>query len=239
MRVVRDVFSTRVRARGDRRREAAPPRDELLRSAPRPSWSTASSSTRATSRCSSEFGIEDAFDATLSRRVDLPHGGYLMIDHAEALTVIDVNTGSYTGRGRGSLEDTIVKTNLQAAEEVVRQLRLRDIGGIIVIDFIDMAYTRNRDQVLERAAQGARRGPHAHARGRDLAARPGRDDAPERLRGRARDHEQDLPDLRRRGGRALGGDDRDRRRAQAAQAGEGVEVRRRSWCRCTRGSRRS
>ena len=93
-------------------------------------------------------GIEDAFTSTLSRRVDLPHGGYLMIDHAEALTVIDVNTGSYTGRGRGSLEDTIVKTNLQAAEEVVRQLRLRDIGGIIVIDFIDMAYTRNRDHVL-------------------------------------------------------------------------------------------
>ncbi len=93
-------------------------------------------------------GIEEAFNSTLSRRVDLPHGGYLMIDHAEALTVIDVNTGSYTGRGRGSLEDTIVKTNLQAAEEVVRQLRLRDIGGIIVIDFIDMAYTRNRDNVL-------------------------------------------------------------------------------------------
>jgi ribonuclease G len=93
-------------------------------------------------------GVEDAFEAAMSRRVDLPHGGYLMIDHAEALTVIDVNTGSYTGRGRGSLEDTIVKTNLQAAEEVVRQIRLRDIGGIIVIDFIDMAYTRNRDHVL-------------------------------------------------------------------------------------------
>jgi ribonuclease G len=93
-------------------------------------------------------GIEEAFTSAMSRRVDLPHGGYLMIDHAEALTVIDVNTGSYTGRGRGSLEDTIVKTNLQAAEEVVRQLRLRDIGGIIVIDFIDMAYTRNRDNVL-------------------------------------------------------------------------------------------
>src|SRR4051812_22793558 len=96
-----------------------------------------------------KFGIEDAFEAAMARRVDLPHGGYLMIDHAEALTVIDVNTGSYTGRGRGSLEDTIVKTNLQAAEEVVRQLRLRDIGGIIVIDFIDMAYTRNRDKVLD------------------------------------------------------------------------------------------
>ena len=93
-------------------------------------------------------GVNEVFNQTLSRRVDLPHGGYLMIDHAEALTVIDVNTGSYTGRGKGSLEDTIVKTNLQAAEEVVRQLRLRDIGGIIVIDFIDMAYTRNRDKVL-------------------------------------------------------------------------------------------
>src|SRR6185295_13440351 len=88
---------------------------------------------------------------------------YLMIDHAEALTVIDVNTGSYTGRGRGSLEDTIVKTNLQAAEEVVRQLRLRDIGGIIVIDFIDMAYTRNRDKVLgvlKNALEGDRTRTH-------------------------------------------------------------------------------
>ena len=72
-----------------------------------------------------------------------------MIDYAEALTVIDVNTGSFTGRGKGRLEDTITKVNLEAAEEVVRQLRLRDIGGIIVIDFIDMARARNRDQVLK------------------------------------------------------------------------------------------
>jgi len=108
-------------------------------------------------------GVDEVFRDTLSRRVDLPHGGYLMIDHAEALTVIDVNTGSYTGRGRGSLEDTIVKTNLQAAEEVVRQLRLRDIGGIIVIDFIDMAYTRNRDKVLgvlKKALEGDRTRTH-------------------------------------------------------------------------------
>jgi ribonuclease G len=108
-------------------------------------------------------GVDDVFNQTLSRRVDLPHGGYLMIDHAEALTVIDVNTGSYTGRGKGSLEDTITKTNLQAAEEVVRQLRLRDIGGIIVIDFIDMAYTRNRDRVLEvlrKALEGDRTRTH-------------------------------------------------------------------------------
>ena len=73
-----------------------------------------------------------------------------MIDYAEALTVIDVNTGSFTGRGKSArLEDTITKTNLEAAEEVVNQLRLRDIGGIIVIDFIDMARARNRDAVLK------------------------------------------------------------------------------------------
>jgi ribonuclease G len=94
-------------------------------------------------------GVEESFRSVLSRRVDLPSGGYLMIDYAEALTVIDVNTGSFTGRGRGRLEDTITKVNVEAAEEVVRQLRLRDIGGIIVIDFIDMARARNRDQVLK------------------------------------------------------------------------------------------
>ena len=73
-----------------------------------------------------------------------------MIDYAEAMTVIDVNSGSFTGRGKGAkLEDTITRTNLESAEEVVRQLRLRDIGGIIVIDFIDMARARNRDTVLK------------------------------------------------------------------------------------------
>ena len=96
-----------------------------------------------------KMGIEEAYRSVLSRRVDLPSGGYLMIDYAEALTVIDVNTGSFTGRGKGRLEDTITRVNVEAAEEVVRQLRLRDIGGIIVIDFIDMARARNRDQVLK------------------------------------------------------------------------------------------
>ena len=96
------------------------------------------------------YGIEEVLEGTLSRRVDLPSGGYLMIDYAEALTVIDVNSGSFTGRGRSArLEDTITKTNLEAAEQVVNQLRLRDIGGIIVIDFIDMARARNRDAVLK------------------------------------------------------------------------------------------
>ena len=96
------------------------------------------------------FGVEQVLDSTMSRRVDLPSGGYLMIDYAEALTVIDVNSGSFVGRGKAArLEDTITKTNLEAADEVVRQLRLRDIGGIIVIDFIDMARARNRDAVLK------------------------------------------------------------------------------------------
>ena len=94
------------------------------------------------------YGVEEVIQSTLRRRVDLPSGGYLMIDYAEAMTVIDVNSGSFTGRGRGAkLEDTITRINLEAAEEVVRQLRLRDIGGIIVIDFIDMSRARNRDAV--------------------------------------------------------------------------------------------
>jgi ribonuclease G len=96
------------------------------------------------------YGVEKALASTLSRRVDLPSGGYLIIDYAEALTVIDVNSGSFTGSGKGArLEDTITKTNLEAADECVRQLRLRDIGGIIVIDFIDMARARNREAVLK------------------------------------------------------------------------------------------
>ena len=96
------------------------------------------------------YGVDPVIEGMISRRVDLPSGGYLMIDYAEALTVIDINTGSYTGKGKAArLEDTITRTNLEAAEEVVNQLRLRDIGGIIVIDFIDMARARNRDAVLK------------------------------------------------------------------------------------------
>ena len=97
-----------------------------------------------------ESGVDDVIDGLVSRRVDLPSGGYLMLDYGEALTVFDVNSGSFVGRGKQArLEDTITRTNLEAAEEVVRQLRLRDIGGIIVIDFIDMAKARNRDAVMK------------------------------------------------------------------------------------------
>jgi ribonuclease G len=98
-----------------------------------------------------KVGVEEAVRSTLNRRVDLPSGGYLIFDYAEAFTVVDVNTGRFVGsRGRASgarLEDTITKNNLEAVEEVVRQLRLRDIGGIIVIDFIDMANPKNRQSV--------------------------------------------------------------------------------------------
>ncbi len=94
--------------------------------------------------------VEEVIDGLTSRRVDLPSGGYLMVDYGEALTVFDVNSGSYVGRGRQArLEDTITKTNLEAADEIVRQLRLRDVGGIIVIDFIDMTKARNRDEVMK------------------------------------------------------------------------------------------
>src|SRR6478672_116145 len=96
-----------------------------------------------------KWKIDEEIESTLSRRVDLPSGGYLIIDYAEALTVIDVNSGSFTGRGKGGLEETITKVNTEAAEEAVRQLRLRDIGGIIVVDFIDMARASNRDKVLK------------------------------------------------------------------------------------------
>ncbi len=96
-------------------------------------------------------GVEQEIRSTLARRVDLPSGGYLVFDYAEAFTVIDVNTGRFVGsRGKsagGRLEDTIVKNNLEAVKEVVHQLRLRDIGGIIVIDFIDMANPKNRSTV--------------------------------------------------------------------------------------------
>jgi ribonuclease G len=99
------------------------------------------------------YGVDAEIRSTLSRRVDLPSGGSLVFDYAEAFTVIDVNTGRFTGsRSKGSsarLEDTITKNNLEAVREVVRQLRLRDIGGIIVIDFIDMANPKNRAQVEE------------------------------------------------------------------------------------------
>ena len=93
--------------------------------------------------------VDEQLAKALDRKVWLPSGGYLIIDPTEAMTVIDVNTGKFTGVG-GNLEETVTKNNIEAAEEIVRQLRLRDIGGIIVVDFIDMVLESNRDLVLRR-----------------------------------------------------------------------------------------
>jgi ribonuclease E len=95
------------------------------------------------------YRIDEQINKALERKVWLPSGGSLVIDRTEAMTVVDVNTGKFTGQG-GNLEETVTKNNLEAAEEIVRQLRLRDIGGIIVIDFIDMVLESNRDLVLRR-----------------------------------------------------------------------------------------
>ena len=99
-----------------------------------------------------DFRIDEQITKALDRKVWLPSGGYLVIDRTEAMTVIDVNTGKFTGSG-GNLEETVTRNNLEAAEEIIRQLRLRDIGGIIVIDFIDMVLESNRDLVLRRLTE--------------------------------------------------------------------------------------
>ena len=98
------------------------------------------------------YRIEEQIKKGLERKVWLPSGGSLVIDRTEAMTVVDVNTGKFTGSG-GNLEETVTKNNLEAAEEIVRQLRLRDIGGIIVVDFIDMVLESNRDLVLRRLVE--------------------------------------------------------------------------------------
>ncbi|HEY6801290.1 MAG TPA: Rne/Rng family ribonuclease, partial [Agromyces sp.] len=99
-----------------------------------------------------EFRISEQIEKALDRKVWLPSGGSLVIDRTEAMTVVDVNTGKFVGSG-GNLEETVTKNNLEAAEEIVRQLRLRDIGGIIVVDFIDMVLESNRDLVLRRLVE--------------------------------------------------------------------------------------
>ncbi len=100
-------------------------------------------------------GIDEELQKLLKPKIMLPSGGYLILEHTEALTVIDVNTGKFTG-GR-NLEDTLVRTNIEAAAEIARQVRLRDIGGIIVVDFIDMAHERSRQQVIDTLSEALKR----------------------------------------------------------------------------------
>ncbi|MHB1066873.1 MAG: Rne/Rng family ribonuclease [Candidatus Nanopelagicales bacterium] len=99
-----------------------------------------------------EYRVDEQLLKALDRKVYLPSGGSLVIDRTEAMTVVDVNTGKFTGQG-GNLEQTVTRNNIEAAEEIVRQLRLRDIGGIIVVDFIDMVLESNRDLVLRRLVE--------------------------------------------------------------------------------------
>ena len=169
------------------------------------------------------YEIEQGIRSTLRRRVELPSGGSLIFDYAEAFTIVDVNTGRFTGKKR--LEDTILKNNLEAAVEVVRQLRLRDIGGIIVIDFIDMAAQKNRDAVLKTIQKELEKDRsksyvvEISPLGLVEMTRHNVD------RRRARDPDRRLPPLRGHGPRALARVDRDRPPARAAPRHARVEGR--------------
>jgi ribonuclease G len=100
-----------------------------------------------------EYGVQEEIDKALKSKVSLKSGGSIVINQTEALVAIDVNTGRYVGKRTGRLEDTIVKTNLEAVKEIVRQIRLRDLGGIIVLDFIDMEERKNRQKVMQTVEQ--------------------------------------------------------------------------------------
>ena len=104
-----------------------------------------------------EYGVQAEIDKALRSKVWLKSGGYIVVNHTEALVAIDVNTGRYVGKRTGRLEDTIVKTNLEAAKEIVRQVRVRDLGGIIVLDFIDMEERKNRQRVYQVLEQELRK----------------------------------------------------------------------------------
>ena len=124
-------------------------------------YQSADSSTVAGPDVFAVYRIDEQLAKAMERKVWLPSGGTLVIDRTEAMTVVDVNTGKFTGSG-GNLEQTVTKNNLEAAEEIVRQLRLRDIGGIVVIDFIDMVLESNRDLVLRRLTEALARDRTRH-----------------------------------------------------------------------------
>ncbi len=105
-----------------------------------------------------EYGVQTEIEKALKSKVWLKSGGYIVVNQTEALVAIDVNTGRYVGKKQGGrLEDTIVKTNLEAVKEIVRQVRLRDLGGIIVLDFIDMEEKKNRQKVYQAVEQELRK----------------------------------------------------------------------------------
>ena len=142
-----------------------------------------------------KFHVHEQLHKALDRKVWLPSGGSLIIERTEALTVIDVNTGKNVGTS--NLEETVYRNNLEAAEAVARELRLRDIGGIIVIDFIDMEIKTNREAVEDAFRRSARARQDAHAGVPDLGARSGGDDAQARLRRSCRGLLADVPRVQR------------------------------------------
>jgi ribonuclease E len=151
IKVIRDIFNedfTRMIVSGSALRAEV---DEYV-SAVAPDLAERIESWVDTQDLFAKLRIDEQLTKALDRKVWLPSGGSLVIDRTEAMTVVDVNTGKFTGQG-GNLEETVTKNNLEAAEEIVRQLRLRDIGGIIVVDFIDMVLESNRDLVLRRLVE--------------------------------------------------------------------------------------
>ena len=148
------------------------------------------------------YGVETQLDAMFSPVVQLRSGGYIVINQTEALVAIDVNSGRATREHH--IEDTALKTNLEAAEEVARQLRLRDLAGLIVIDFIDMDEKRNNRSVERRLKECAQERPRPHPGRPHLAFRPAGDVAPAHPHQRAGELDRQVPALRRHRPRALG-----------------------------------
>lgn len=145
MRMIRDHFTADVKQVVVDSREAY---ERICQVFPDPSWRSRVRLYEGTVPIFEQYAIEESLTHLMSRIVPLPSGGNLVIDHTEALTVIDVNSSKYTGNG-STLQDTIFHVNKEAAVEIARQLRLRDIGGIIIIDFIDMAQPTKRDEILQ------------------------------------------------------------------------------------------
>ena len=145
MRMIRDHFTADVKQVVVDSREAY---ERICQVFPDPAWRSRVRLYEGTVPIFEQYAIEESLTHLMSRIVPLPSGGNLVIDHTEALTVIDVNSSKYTGNG-STLQDTIFHVNKEAAVEIARQLRLRDIGGIIIIDFIDMAQPTKRDEILQ------------------------------------------------------------------------------------------
>ena len=155
-----------------------------------------------------DFKIDEEVQKLLRPKINLPSGGSIVIETTEALTVIDVNSGKFTG-GK-NLEDTIVKTNIEAAAEIARQVRLRDIGGIIVCDFIDMSTENARSRVITTLENGSAQGPHAHDDPVVLGTRPARIHAQARRQGSLGPTARPVPHVRRPRQRDVAGIRRDR-----------------------------